>query len=172
MDRLRTWADRILEAAALVGAAALAVEMAVILADVIGQNFGHPLFGALDVSTMAMTVLVFGGMALCDRTGGHIAVDILESRYPAWLNRGVDVVSALLGAVIFLAIAWTLWDSALLSAMLNLRTNILGLPKAAFQYAMIALAVVTALGMLLRALELATTGRDVRRERAARIDPA
>ncbi len=46
--------------------------------------------------------------------------------------------------------------------MLNLSTNLLGLPKAWFQYALCGFAVLTALGMLLRAVELATGTRDVR----------
>jgi len=111
---------------------------------------------------MAMVILVFGGMALCDRRGGHISVDILESRFPPRMNRVVDVLSALIGAIVFLALAWAVRESAQLSVMLNLSTNLLNLPKAWFQWALCAFAVLTALGMLLRAVELAVTGRDVR----------
>lgn len=147
-------ADGLIGLSALIGTLGLITEVFVILIDVIGRFFGHPLTGAQDISQMAMVVLVFGGMALCDKIGGHISVDLLESSMPGWLIRLGDVVSALLGAAIFLGIAWTTWDSAGLSKMLNLATNIIGLPKVYFQYFMIFASLVTALGMLLRAITL------------------
>jgi TRAP-type C4-dicarboxylate transport system permease small subunit len=113
---------------------------------------------------MSMVILVFGGMALCDRQGGHIAVDLLESRFSTRLNRLIDIVVALTGAVIFVFIAWAVLDSAKLSQMLNLSTNLLRLPKAWFQWALAGFSVLAALGLLLRAAELALSGRDIRRE--------
>jgi TRAP-type C4-dicarboxylate transport system permease small subunit len=102
-------------------------------------------------------------MALCDRMGGHIAVDIFESRLPRVVNRMIDIAAAGPGAVIFAMIAWAVWESAVLSQMLNLSTNLLRLPKAWFQWAFCGLAVLTAAGMaLLAGAELALTGRDLR----------
>ncbi len=152
---LRLWADRLISLSATVGAAGLIAQMVVILIDVVGRNFGAPLTGAQDLTQMAMVLVVFGGMALCDRIGGHIAVDVLEPTLPRWVNRASDVLSAFLGATIFLGIAWALWESAALSRMLNLATNILYLPKAHFQYAMCAMSVTTALGLVLRGVETA-----------------
>ena len=84
---LRTWADRLIGLSATIGALGLLVEVAVILTDVIGRALGDPLYGSQDMITMTMVILVFGGMAMCDRDGGHIAVDIFEPHYPLWLNR-------------------------------------------------------------------------------------
>ena len=164
MTTLRRAADALTRLAAAIGALALLVEVVVILVDVAGRAFGHPLFGSQDLVTMAMVILVFGGMALCDRTGGHIAVDLLEPRFSPSLNRAIDVASALLGALIFVFIAWAVWESAKLSQMLNLSTNLLRLPKAWFQWALIAFALLAALGMALRAAELALRRHDVRKE--------
>lgn len=163
--RLRNVADGLIGLSAALGAAALVVEVAVILVDVVGRAFGHPMFGSQDLIMMTMTLLVFGGMALCDRRGGHIAVDLFEARFPGWFNRAVDILSALLGALIFGFIAWAIWDSAKLSQMLNLSTNLLRLPKAWFQWGICAFAALTALSMFLRALELTLSGRDLRAER-------
>ena len=163
MEALRRAADRLIGLSAIIGSLGLLVEVAVILVDVIGRAMGRPLFGSQDLITMTMVILVFGGMALCDRTGGHIAVDIFERHFPPRFNRAVDILSALIGAVIFLALAKAVLDSAKLSVMLNLSTNLLNLPKAWFQYALSGFAVLTALGMGLRAAELALRGRDVRR---------
>ena len=166
---LRTWADRLIGLSATIGALGLLVEVAVILTDVIGRAFGYPLYGSQDMITMAMVILVFGGMAMCDRDGGHIAVDIFEPRYPSWLNRFIDIFAAALGAIIFVFIAWAILESAQLSVMLNLSTNLLRLPKAWFQWGLAGLSIVTALGMLLRAVELSLSGRDVRIEKAPSI---
>ena len=148
------WAGGLARLLALVGTAGLIIEVAVVLVDVVGRAFGHPLTGAQDITSMGLVAIVFGGMALCDRQGGHIAVDIFERSFPGPVNRACDIVAALMGAAIFVFIAWSMWDSAALSRMLNLSTNILNLPKAWFQYFIIVAALITAFGMLLRALTL------------------
>lgn len=116
---------------------------------------------------MGMTVLVFAPMALCDRLGGHIAVDLFERYFSARLNSFIDIVVAVFGAVIFTVLAWATWDSSQLSVMLNLSTNLLYLPKAWFQWGMVFFMLLAALGLALRALELALTGRDIRTEKDA-----
>jgi TRAP-type C4-dicarboxylate transport system permease small subunit len=155
---LDKFAARVIALAAFVGTLGLLVEVAVILIDVIGRYFGSPLRGAQDVTQMAMVVLVFGGMALCDRQGGHIAVDVFEKAMPLWANRLGDILSALLGATIFLGIAWNMWKSAALSQLLNLSTNIINLPKDWFQYYVVVCCVITAFGMILRAITLIARG--------------
>lgn len=165
LEALRKAADGLIGLSAFLGALGALVEVAVIVVDVVGRAFGAPLFGSQDLITMTLVIVVFGGMAICDRVGGHISVDVLETRFPAAMNRWLTIVSALLGAVIFAFIAGAVAQSAGLSRMLNLSTNLLGLPKAWFQYALCALAAITALGMALRAAELAISGRDVTRER-------
>lgn len=161
---LRKYADRLIGLSAAIGSIGLLVEVVIILVDVIGRVFGSPLYGSQDLVTMTMVMLVFGGMALCDRRGGHIAVDIFERHFSGRLNKMIDILSALLGAVIFIMIAWTIYESSVLSQMLNLSTNLLRLPKSWFQWALCVLALLTALGMLLRAAELALSGRDIRQE--------
>ena len=164
MERIRTLADRLIGLSAAIGATALIVVVVVILVDVVGRALGSPLYGGQDITTMATVILVFAPMALCDRLGGHISVDLFERYFPASMNRAIDITVALTGAVIFAALAWATWDSAKLSLMLNLSTNLLYLPKAYFQWAAIGFMGVAALGLALRALELAVTGRDVRTE--------
>ena len=126
--------------------------VAVIVVDVVGRNFGAPLYGAQDLVMMTMVIVVFGGMALCGREDGHIVVDILEPRFPPRLNRAIDLVAGVLGATIFVAIAYTVFKSAQLSQMLNLSSNLLRLPTAWFQYALCALSLIAALALILRAL--------------------
>lgn len=164
LDILRKGADGLIGLSAFIGTLGLLAVVGVILIDVVGRALGHPLYGSQDIITMSFVLVVFGAMALCDRGGGHIAVDLLERHFPAWLNRLADIVAALIGAAIFAALAWAVHDSAKLSVMLNLSTNLLRLPKVWFQDALSVFALITALGMLLRAIELSVTGRDIRRE--------
>jgi TRAP-type C4-dicarboxylate transport system permease small subunit len=152
---LRRVVDGLTFVATVIAVAALLVEVAIILIDVAGRFFGAPLTGAQDISQMAMVILVFGAMALCDKIGGHVAVDLLENRFPDWLNRLTEIAGALIGAVIFAGIAWTVYESSRLSQLLHLATNVIFLPKAYFQWALCAFAVVTSASMALRAAETA-----------------
>ena len=164
---IRTLADRLIGLSAAIGSTALILIVVVVLVDVIGRAFGSPLYGGQDITTMATVILVFAPMALCDRLGGHISVDLFERYFPDAMNRNIDIFVAVLGAVIFAAMAWATWESAKLSVMLNLSTNLLYIPKAYFQWAAIVFMILASLGLALRALELVLTGRDVRTEKSS-----
>ena len=160
------WADRLIGLSATIGALGLLVEVIIILIDVVGRAMGSPLYGSQDLITMTMVILVFGAMALCDRNGGHIAVDIFERYYPAALNRLIDIVAALAGAVIFFGLAWAVSGVVMLNLRFGIssKTNLLGLPIDWFRWALVAFAIMTAMGMLLRAVELIVSRRDIRKE--------
>ena len=150
-------ADGLIRLSALVGIFGLFVEVVVILTDVVGRYFGKPLSGAQDISQMAMVLVVFGGMAICDKMGGHIAVDLFENSMPRWMVRTGDFLSALLGALIFFGIAWTTWASVaqMRGYGIILTTNIIGLPFDWFKGAIIVMSVITGIGMSLRAVAMA-----------------
>ena len=156
--------DRLIGLSAAIAALALLAEVIVILIDVVGRAFGNPLYGSQDLITSGMVILVFGAMALCDRGGGHIAVDLFERYFPPAMNKAIDVISAALGAVIFVALAWAVWESSKLSVMLNLSTNLLYIPKAWTQWALIAFALLTSVSMALRAIEIASRDIDIRKD--------
>ena len=164
VDRLRKIADGLIGLSASIGSIGLLLAVGIILVDVVGRALGSPLYGSQDLTVTAMVILVFGAMALCDRNGGHIAVDLFERFFPPAMNRAIDVISALLGAIIFATLAWAVWESAKLSVMLNLSTNLLYIPKAWTQWAMVAFCLLTAFGMALRAAELAFRRQDVRKD--------
>lgn len=165
LTTLRKAADGLIGLSAAIGSLALLFVMGVIVVDVIGRAFGSPLYGGHDLTTMTMIIIVFGAMALCDRKGGHIAVDLFERKFPPAMNRAIDFLVAVFGIVIFVALAWATYDSAQISQMLNLSTNLLNLPKAWFQWALSIFCLVTAFGLLLRALELTLTGFDIRHQK-------
>lgn len=143
--------DRLIGLSTVLGTLALVAVVIIVLLDVIGRNlFSQPLTGAQDLTQMGMVLIVFGGVALSDKLNAHISVDLLENTLPAGVNRLLDGVGWLIGAAFFIGIGVTILDSAAISRLLNLSTNILNLPKAWFQYAVAAFCFVTAASMLLR----------------------
>lgn len=155
LARLDRAVDGLSSLSGLLGGLALLAALAVVVVDVVGRAFGAPLYGARDIVQMAGVFVVFGGMAVCHRRGGHIAVDLLENVFGAGLNRFLLVLGEVLGAAIFALIAWQVWEAAKLALLLKMSTNLLYLPRGPFLYAMLGFSVVTALSMLLRATRYA-----------------
>lgn len=150
---LRMVTDWLINLSALLGAAGLLVALGAIATDVIGRAFGAPLYGARDVVSMAGVFVVFGGMALAHRKGAHVVVDLLQRTFPDRLNRFLTILGDVLGAIVFVLIAWQLWSMIPLARMLRMSTNLLYFPRWPFLMAMTGLALVCALSMALRALE-------------------
>lgn len=162
LGAVRALTDRLIGLSAMLGMLGLLFVVGIVLVDVIGRAFGNPLYGSLDMTTMTFVVVVFCGMALCDQQGGHISVDLFERFFPPRLNHLIDIVVDLLGGAIFLTMAYAVMKTAQLSAMLNLKTNLLGLPLAWFQWLLVVLAILTGAAVLLRALDLMLSGRSFR----------
>lgn len=75
-----------------------------------GSVSGLP--GYEDAVTMLVGVAALAMFPYCQLHGGHAVVDMFMQKAPGWVNRGVDVVSALLMAAV----------GALMAAMLVLGT--------------------------------------------------
>ncbi|WP_277811339.1 TRAP transporter small permease [Chromohalobacter canadensis] len=142
--------DRLVSLSSIIGTLALIFIVLVTLVDVTGRLFGFPLTGAQDLSEMTMVIVVFGGMALCDKQGGNIAVDIFEDKFPRKMNFFLDIAGWVIGCAIFTAIGYTMIGAAEISELLNLSSNIIGIPKGPFQYAVAFFAFLTALAMFAR----------------------
>ncbi|MCK2046247.1 TRAP transporter small permease [Chromohalobacter moromii] len=142
--------DRLISLSSIIGTLALIFIVLVTLVDVTGRLFGFPLTGAQDLSEMTMVIVVFGGMALCDKQGGNIAVDIFEDKFPRKMNFCLDIAGWLIGCAIFTAIGYTMIGAAEMSELLNLSSNIIGIPKGPFQYAVSFFSFLTAFAMFAR----------------------
>ena len=152
---LQKAADGLVTLSAVAGSLALMVIVATVLVDVTGRYFGSPLYGAQDIVQMAAVFVVFGGMAFCERRGGHIQVDLLERAFSDRVNRALLIAGAVAGAVVFALIAWQMWEASKLARMLNMATNILSLPRWPFQYAVAALSGVASIALAVKAVALA-----------------
>ena len=89
---LRRLLDRLIDGAALPGAAGILVALCAVTGDVVGRAFGAPLYGARDVVSMAGVFVVFGGMAYAHRAGGHVSVDLFAPYFPPALNRALVIL--------------------------------------------------------------------------------
>ena len=101
-------------------------EVAVILTDVIGRAAGVPLYGSQDLDhhddglcrVLAAWRCATGPAGTLPSTFSSVSSQIAST------ERSMRCLPPL-GAIIFLAIAWTVYESAKLSVMLNLATNLL-----------------------------------------------
>lgn len=75
--------------------------------------FNAPFRGSLEFTQFLMSVIVFLGLAYCGWTGGHIAVDLFESQLAKRWLRYLPAILALVGAILFAAIAWYSFQNGL-----------------------------------------------------------
>lgn len=103
--------------------------MAVTFLDVVGRYFfGLPLTFAVELTELAMGLLISFGLAITTLNRGHIAVDLLTSIAPRWANAVFIRLAALAGVLVFGLMAWRLLDRALNFRSDGLVTQVLGWP--------------------------------------------
>lgn len=105
--------QRVLGVMAAVGTLGIFATMALIVADVLGRNLiNHPITGVAEIAGRGVVAIVFLQIALAVSQGRMTRADflirIVEARAPA-LARALEGAYALLGAVVFLTIAWASW---------------------------------------------------------------
>lgn len=151
MRKLEKARDALPAAMGAVASAALFAMMVVAVVDVVARTiFNKPLGAASELIELAMVATVFLVYPLVSRKGMHISIDLLDSIVPGPLRRAQHVLAALLGAAVFLAIAWR--DGYLASEAWSSSevTGVLGVPLG-WVYAFICfMAVVTALAFLMQ----------------------
>jgi TRAP-type C4-dicarboxylate transport system permease small subunit len=97
-----------------VGAAAVVLMMLHISIDVVSKYiFQRPLPGTIAiVSNYYMIVVAFLPLAFTERRNGHISVEVATSLLPMRVQRILNLIAMLFGAVIFAALAWQSWIEA------------------------------------------------------------
>ena len=155
--------DRLASLSAIVSVAALVFGTSVILVDIIGRIFGMPLSGSSDLIESSFVLIVFGGLPLCDRNGGNVAVDLLENTFSLRANHLFLIFANVIGVVLFTLMSWQMWQATEISRLLNSTTNMLNIPKVPFQYAATAFCAFVALGMVMRIIQMIRLGPASRR---------
>ncbi len=74
-----------------------------------------PIFGAQDIAEVGLSLVVFGSIAFCGRTGGHVSVDIFVNLLGERGQRISNVIVRLLAVVIFVFLTWKAAERSILA---------------------------------------------------------
>jgi TRAP-type C4-dicarboxylate transport system permease small subunit len=135
----------------LAGVAALALFAMMLLtaADVFSRKFlGNSITGAVELTELAMLLMIFCALPLASLAGEHIVFDLFDRLLPATLVRWQQALANLVTALVFGGAAWIVWLRALRTADMGDTTATLVIRVAPFQQAVAVLLVVTALAHL------------------------
>ncbi len=98
---------------ATVAALALFAMMALTFADVVGRKFfDNSLTGAVELTEIFMTLMIYFALPLASLVGEHIVFDLLDKVLPAALLRFQKVASHSLTALILFGAAWIVRERA------------------------------------------------------------
>jgi TRAP-type C4-dicarboxylate transport system permease small subunit len=138
--------------APLLGGIAAVVLFALMLltcVDVVGRYFlSRPVFGAFELTEMALAALIFAGLPLVTLRNEHVTVDVLDPITPDWMFHLQHVVACALGFLSTGYLAWRLWLRALNMDAAGETTAQLKFKLAYLTYTMSILMALTALALL------------------------
>ncbi len=130
----------------MLSALALFSMMVLTFADVFSRKFlGNSVTGAVEVTELAMLVMIFCALPLASLAGEHIAFDLLDRFLPAPLLRWQLALSNTLTCLVFAFGAWVVWNKAQRTVNMGDITATLEIPIAPFHLAVVAALALTAL---------------------------
>jgi TRAP-type transport system small permease protein len=128
-----------------VAAAALFAMMLLTFADVFSRKFlGNSITGAVELTELAMLVMIFCALPLASLAGEHIVFDLLDRLLPRAVLRWQQVASHLLTAAVFGGAGWVVWQRALRTADMGDTTATLVIRIAPYQQLVALMLVLTA----------------------------
>lgn len=134
-------------------ALALFFMMLLTVVDVVGRKIiGQSVIGSLELTELAMLVLIFAALPVATLAGQQIFFDLFDSLLPPAARRGQRRLGHLLSAGCFAAAGWFVLGKAGNTKAMGDITAQLAIPIAPFQYAAAALIGATALVHLWLAL--------------------
>jgi len=96
----------------VIGAVWVLLIMLLISVDVCGRAFFNaPLFGVPEIVKISVVGLVWCQMAHTLKIGAHLRSTILVDRMPPAARRATEIVSCLMGAIMFALIVYSGWDT-------------------------------------------------------------
>lgn len=108
MERGITLFGRVVDLTTLIGGCAILLMAGHITADVLMKAVvGKPLPGTIVfVSNWYMVFAAFLPMAFAERRNSHISVEVMTENFPPRLQRFTNVLTMILAAIVFAALAW------------------------------------------------------------------
>jgi TRAP-type transport system small permease protein len=104
--------------------------MFVIVLHVLGrQFFARPFPGTVELTQMAMLVLVYLGLGYAEHEGDHISIDFVYNYLPRVVQLVLSLVTSIFGVLVMAVVAWRLYDFAGVLERGGYTTAILGIPQ-------------------------------------------
>lgn len=116
--------------------------------DVAGRYFGHPIFGAFELTEVLLAALIFAGLPLVTLRNDHVTVDLFDAVTPDWLLRIQHVGACAIGFVCIAFVSWRLWLRAVHLAAAGETTGQIKIPLAWLAYSMSVLTALTAVSLI------------------------
>ena len=131
LGRVATVLDRLVAALKVVSSLILVAMMLLTFVDVIGRYvIGAPIFGATEIISTMLALVIFSGLAIANASDRHIVVELFDARIRR-LSPGVyDVVIHGFSILAMALIVYVLWNRALEAAHSDSHTIVLHLPLA------------------------------------------
>jgi len=112
-----------------IAAAVLFALVMLTCSDVVGRYFfGNAINGSTEMTEIALAIIVFAEMPVITWRGGHVVVDLLDRYMNYWLVKTLSLLSVILVAGAFYALAGRLWYLAERSLGRGVVTEYLEIP--------------------------------------------
>ncbi|PIE65130.1 MAG: C4-dicarboxylate ABC transporter permease [Desulfobacterales bacterium] len=109
MHLIRQTLDWFSKALRSVGALALTTMMMLIVADVIGRFFKHPVFGSVELAGFIAAIVVVAALPDTYKRNSHVGVEILVRKLPVKGQLWMDIFTKGLTVFLFGLITWQMF---------------------------------------------------------------
>ena len=103
MDKAVVWASQKLD---IVAGVALVAMMALVFGNVLCRAVWQPIMGTYEVTAFLAAMTISFALANCAVNKGHIALTLFVDRLPTRLRAFFDIIVSILGALLYLILAW------------------------------------------------------------------
>ena len=100
---------------ALIGALVVFATMFIMAADVSARFLKLPLPGAVELTEIALGIMVFLGWGYTQEQKAHVTIDVVYKKLPSTFRRFLDIINPIIGLVFMGIIAWISIDFILYS---------------------------------------------------------
>ena len=113
-DRLLRWNGRATRWLARIAAGALALLALITFCDVIARYFFNAPFSfTVEVTEIAMGVMIYFGVGLTTHDNDHISVDFVTLRLSEWMRALLALLMNVLAFGFLILMVWRLWERAM-----------------------------------------------------------
>ena len=155
LDRALTWMALICGGATLAFMTGYSVWNVLIMR----KALNSPIVGAEDLLILSLVVIVALSIPLGARTGGHIEIEVLESRMSAGFAKWSLIFVKILGASLLAVMTWRLWHSGQSAVRYGETTQQLLISFEPFYYLLAASTAVYAVILALDVCQLLGSGK-------------